>query len=172
MIPVDWALLGLVALSTLVGFWRGFIKEVLALAVWVLAFLLAFQYAGLVSTQLENMITVPSARTAAAFGGIFLLVIIIGGLATWLVGKLVEKTGLSGTDRVLGGVFGAVRGGLLVVLLILLAGFTPMPHDDWWQHSSVITVLLPLADWAAGLLPESVREYLDLYAADPPQIRA
>lgn len=159
------ALLGLIALSVLIGLWRGFIKEVFALAVWVLAFLLAFQYSDLAAVHLSGFVELPSARTAVAFGGIFILVLVAGGLLTWLVGKLVEKTGLSGTDRLLGAVFGALRGVLLIIALILVAGFTPIPNDPWWQQSRVIEALIPLADWTAGFLPETVREWLDLHAA-------
>jgi len=163
MIYADWVLLGLIAISTLIGLLRGFIREVLALAVWVAAFLAAFQYAGAVAGWIGESISVPSARTAAAFGAVFLVVVVIGALLTWLVGKLVEKTGLSGTDRLLGGVFGALRGVLLIVVLIVLAGFTPVPQDPWWRESRVIASLLPLADWAADFLPESIREHFDLY---------
>jgi membrane protein required for colicin V production len=159
----DLALLALVALSILIGFWRGFIKEVFALAVWLLAFLLAFHYSGMLAERLEPWLELPSARTGAAFAGIFLVTLIIGGLLTWLVGKLVEKTGLSGSDRLMGGVFGALRGALLIIMLILVAGFTPVPQDPWWQESRVITSMLPLADWASGMLPENLREWLDLH---------
>lgn len=158
----DIILLVLVALSVVIGFWRGFIKEVFALAVWVLAFVLAFHYCGPLSARLTPWLELPSARTAAAFGGIFLLAIVVGGLLTWLIGKLVEKTGLSGSDRLLGGVFGALRGVLLIITLILLAGFTPIPQDPWWHESRVIAALAPLAEWSAEFLPENVREWLDL----------
>lgn len=163
MVYADWVLLGLIVLSILVGLLRGFVKEVLALAVWVAAFLVAFTYAGMVAGWIGESIALPSARTAVAFGGIFLVMVVIGALLTWLVGKMVEKTGLSGSDRLLGGVFGVLRGVLLVMLLIILAGFTPVPQDPWWQDSKVIESLLPLAEWAAGFLPETAREYFDLY---------
>lgn len=163
MIYADWALLGLVAISLLIGLWRGFIREVLDITVWALAFFIAFQFAGPVATLLDEQISVPSARTAVAFGGLFLGVLILGGLITWLISKLVEKTGLTGSDRMLGGMFGLLRGVLLVIALVLVAGFTPLPQDPWWEHSQVIQAVLPLADWAAGFLPDSVREYFDLY---------
>ena len=159
----DLVLLGLVGLSVIVGFWRGFIKEVFALAVWIFAFLAAFHFSGLVADRLEPWVTVPSAQQGLAFAGIFLLVLITGGLLTWLISQLVEKTGLSGTDRVFGAVFGAARALILLLALIIVAGFTPVPQDPWWQESRVIQGLMPLADWSAGFLPESVRELLELH---------
>ncbi len=163
MSTVDLVLLGLVGLSVVVGLWRGFIKEVFALAVWVFAFMAAFHFSGAAANLLEPYVTVPSARQGLAFAAVFILVLVAGGLVTFLIGQLVEKTGLSGTDRLLGAVFGAARGLLLVLALILAAGFTPVPADPWWGESRVIQSLLPLAEWAGGFLPESVTEHLELY---------
>ncbi len=160
---VDLILLGLVVLSTIVGLWRGFIKEVFALAVWVFAFLAAFHFSGNIAVLLEPHVDLPSARSGLAFAAVFLVVLVTGGLLTFIVGKLVEKTGLSGTDRLVGAVFGAARGLLLLIALILAAGFTPVPLDPWWQESRVIQGLLPLAEWTGAFLPDVAHEYLDLY---------
>ena len=162
----DYAVLGIIAVSILVGAIRGFIKEVFALAVWAAAFVVAFQYSGVLASYLEGHIELPSARMALAFAGLFLVILLIGGLLTYLVGLMVEKTGLSGSDRLLGGVFGGVRGLALVLVLLLLAGLTPVPNDPWWQQSRSIQSLLPLAEWSAQYLPETIREHLDFSATD------
>lgn len=159
----DYAIVGILVLSVLVGLWRGFIKEVFALAVWIAALWLAFHFSGALAEMLAEAITLPSARTGLAFTGIFVAVLLVGGLLTFLLGKLVETTGLSGTDRLLGAVFGAVRGLALVLLIILVAGFTPLPRDAWWSESRSIQALLPVAEWVAGFLPESVSELLDFH---------
>jgi membrane protein required for colicin V production len=158
----DYAVLGIITISLLVGALRGFIKEAFSLAVWAAAFLIAFQYSGAVAMQLETHIELPSVRTSLAFAGLFISVLLVGGLLTFLVGKLVEKTGLSGTDRLLGGVFGGIRGLAMVLALILVAGLTPVPQDPWWQQSRSIQSLMPLAEWAAGLLPDYIQEHLEL----------
>ena len=162
----DYIVLGIIAISILVGAIRGFIKEAFSLAVWAAAFLVAFQYSGAVALQLENHIELPSARTSLAFAGLFLSVLLVGGLLTFLVGKLVEKTGLSGTDRLLGGVFGGVRGLILVLMLMLVAGLTPVPQDPWWQQSRTIQSLMPLAEWSAQFLPDYILEHMALDAAE------
>jgi len=159
---VDYVVLGIVLLSILVGALRGFIKEVFSLAVWAAAFVIAFQYSGALALQLENHIELPSARTSLAFAGLFLVVLLIGGLITFLIGKLVEKTGLSGTDRLLGGLFGAIRGLILILVLMLVAGLTPVPQDPWWQQSRTIQSLMPLAEWSTQFLPDYILEYMDL----------
>jgi membrane protein required for colicin V production len=164
-VPMQYAdiiVLVIIAISILVGAIRGFVKEAFSLAVWAAAFLIAFQYSGALAIQLEGHIELPSARTSLAFAGLFLSVLLVGGLLTFLVGKLVEKTGLSGTDRLLGGVFGGVRGVALVLAIILIAGLTPVPQDPWWQQSRAIQSLMPLAEWSAQYLPDYILEHLDL----------
>lgn len=158
----DYVVLGIIAISILVGAIRGFIKEAFSLAVWAAAFLIAFQFSGVLAMQLESHIELPSARTSLAFASLFILVLLVGGLVTFLVGKLVEKTGLDGTDRLLGGVFGGVRGLAIVLAIILVAGLTPVPQDPWWQSSRTIQSLMPLAEWAAQFLPDYILEHLDL----------
>lgn len=168
MSPPDIFLLGVIGLSLLVGLLRGFVREVFALAVWGLAFLVAWQYAGNVAGLMEAQVSLPSMRLGLAFAGLFVITIMIGGLVTYLLGQLVDRTGLSGTDRLLGGVFGVIRGVLLVVLLIVVAGFTPLPRDPWWPESRVIQSLLPMAQWATTYLPENVREHLEFDPEIPP----
>ena len=158
----DYVVLAIIAISILVGAIRGFVKEAFSLAVWAAAFLIAFQYSGALAMHLENHIELPSVRTSLAFAGLFISILLVGGLLTFLVGKMVEKTGLSGTDRLLGGVFGGVRGVALVLAIMLFAGLTPVPQDPWWQQSKAIQSLMPLAEWAAGYLPDYILEYLDL----------
>jgi len=162
----DYVILGIVAISILVGAIRGFIKEAFSLAVWAAAFLVAFQYSGALAMQLESHIELPSARTALAFVSLFLLVLLVGGLVTFLIGKLVEKTGLSGTDRLLGGVFGGVRGLFIVLAVILVAGLTPVTQDPWWKQSKMIQSLLPLAEWSSQFLPDYIREHMELTGDD------
>jgi membrane protein required for colicin V production len=111
--------------------------------------------------MMEDAVTLPSARTAMGFAGLFIVVLLVGGLVNYLLGRLVESTGLSGTDRLLGGVFGAARGLVLIVAVMLVAGFTPIPADPWWKDSVTVQRLMPLVSWAAEHLPESVLEHLD-----------
>jgi membrane protein required for colicin V production len=158
----DYVVIGIIVISILVGAIRGFIKEVFSLAVWAAAFLVAFLYSGDLALGLEGHIELPSARTTLAFVSLFLVVLLVGGLITFLVGKLVEKTGLSGTDRMLGGVFGGIRGLVLILAIMLVAGLTPIPQDPWWQQSRTIQSLLPLAEWSSQFVPDYLREHLEL----------
>ena len=161
MLWPDYAILAVIAISVLVGALRGFIKEVFSLLVWSAAFLIAYYFAGNVADLMEDAVTLPSARTAMGFVGLFVAVLLVGGLMNYLLGRLVESTGLTGTDRLLGGVFGAARGLVLIIAVLLVAGFTPIPADPWWKESLTIQRMMPLVSWAAEHLPESVVEQLD-----------
>ncbi len=157
----DYAILGTIAISILVGALRGFLKEVFSLVVWAAAFIIAYQYGGDIAALMDDHISLPSARTAMGFTGLFIVVLLIGGLLNYLLGRLVESTGLSGTDRLLGGVFGAARGLALVVAVLLVAGFTPIPADPWWKDSQMVQRLMPFVEWSSGFLPENVSEHLE-----------
>jgi membrane protein required for colicin V production len=157
----DYAIVAVIGLSVLVGVFRGFIREVFALLVWAAAFFVAWQFGGDLADLMADAVTLPSARAAMGFAGLFIAVLLVGGLLNYLLGRLVESTGLSGTDRLLGGVFGAVRGLALVVVVLLVAGFTPLPADPWWKESATIARLMPLVDWCADWLPDSVAEHLE-----------
>ena len=111
--------------------------------------------------MVPGAVETPSARLAIAFAALFLAALMLGGLITWAIGQLVEKTGLGGTDRVLGAVFGAARGAAIIVALVMFAGMTPLPRDPWWQRSTLLPVFEDIAAWVAAYLPESVREYVD-----------
>jgi membrane protein required for colicin V production len=168
----DYAILAVIAISILVGVLRGFIKEAFSLLVWAAAFVVAYHFGGDVADMMEDSVSLPSARMAMGFAGLFIAVLLVGGLLNYLLGRLVESTGLSGTDRLLGGVFGAARGLALVLLALLVAGLTPIPQDPWWQQSRTIARLMPLVDWADSYLPESVAEHLQFEPDAEPEEEA
>lgn len=157
----DYAIIAVLALSVLVGVWRGFIGEVLALACWVLAFWVAWIFGPPLAEQFSASISVPSVRVMLAYALCFVAVLIAGAILGFLLRKLVSGSGLSGTDRLLGMVFGLVRGAALVVLLVLLMKFTPVVRDDWWQASRLLPTFENGARWVTARLPENVARYLE-----------
>ena len=160
MIWVDYVIIGIIVLSSGISIVRGFIKEVLSLVSWALSFWVALTFSPNLSTLLVDYIASPSIRLFAAFFALFIVTLIIGALINHLISTLVEKTGLTGTDRALGVIFGLLRGAAIVTLLVLIAGATPMPSDSWWKNSLLIEHFEALAIWARALLPAELAEYI------------
>ena len=153
MDTVDLFLLGLVALSTLVGIWRGLVKEVMSLVIWIGAIWLAWQFSPDLSPALAEWLSQPTLQLALAFAIIFTGTVVIGSLLVYLIGKLVDASGLTGTDRLLGAVFGTARGLILVAALIIVVGLTSAGDAEWYRNSRVIEVLDPLTRELQAALP-------------------
>ena len=155
---LDYVIIGVIALSVIISVFRGFVREALSLLVWALAVWIGWTFFRDLAAHLTSWIDLPSLRLAAAMAILIVGVLIIGGLVTYLLGEIVERTGLSGTDRMLGMVFGAARGLLLVAVLVLLAGLTPLPQDPWWGDSLLVGYFEEMAIWLRDLLPSDVAE--------------
>ena len=156
----DWLLLAVIALSTVMGLMRGLVVEVLSLVVWVAAFWLAFVYGGHVSTLFEGSIASPAARMFLSYAALFVAALVIGGIVTWLIGRLLKFSGLGGIDRLLGLLFGLVRGAALACVLVLLFGFTGMPQDAWWRESRLLPEFQRGAQAMKAWLPDAVAPYV------------
>jgi membrane protein required for colicin V production len=158
MIWVDYAILAIIAVSALISVLRGFVREALSLVAWILAFWVALSFAPVASEYLAPYIQTPSVRTMAAFGLLFVVVLLLAALVNNLAVKLVKSTGLSGTDRMLGVIFGVARGVVIVAVLVLLAGLTPAPSDPWWKESLFIEHFQQMAIWMRGFLPPDIAD--------------
>ena len=149
---VDWAIVAIIVVSALISLTRGFVKEALSLLTWVIAGLVAWLFGGALAELLAPYIETPSLRVIAACSILFVMTLLLGGLINYLIGQLVIATGLSGTDRFLGMVFGAARGALLVVVAVGLLSLAPVEADSWWRESVVIPHFLLVADWSKNLI--------------------
>ncbi len=153
----DWGIIAIIVLSGLISLKRGFIKEALSLLIWVLAFVIARMFSANMSTLLVDYIDVATVRYAAAFAILFAATLVVGALVNYLISTLVRITGLSGTDRALGIVFGLARGGLLVVVVVALIKNTPLTESLWWAQSSLIPEFLMLEQWSFELFGKIAR---------------
>src|SRR5687767_9065738 len=103
---IDIAILAVLGMSIITGLVRGFIKELIALCIWVLAIYLAYNYSGQLEPFLQNYIQDKTARSVVGFVLILLFILIVGGISNALLGMVLKRSGLSSTDRLLGMVFG------------------------------------------------------------------
>lgn len=156
----DYAIIGIIAFSILVSVVRGFVREAVSLFTWLIAIWVAFSFSRALSSLTQNYIHSASLREIASFAALFIATLLLGAFVNFLVSQLVDKTGLSGSDRILGIVFGAARGLLVVALMLMLAGLTPMPESPWWKSSVIIPQFQPIETWLHSLLPKSVTDHL------------
>jgi membrane protein required for colicin V production len=153
---IDVVILALIALSAILSLFRGFVAEALALASWLVAFWVAMMFYEELGQWLSQWIAVPSAQKVTGFALLFICVLLLGAVVNYLAGKLVAKTGLTGTDKMLGVIFGVARGAVIVAILVLLAGLTPVPQDPWWQESQFLGYFEQLAMWMRDFLPAEI----------------
>ncbi|MDQ2068930.1 CvpA family protein [Natronospira bacteriovora] len=153
MVWVDYFIVALVILSALISLMRGFVKEALSLATWIMAFWVSLTFVDALDALLANRIETPSVRVLVAFSSLFIVTLIIGAMVNHFVSLAVKKTGLGGTDRMIGVLFGLARGVLVVAALVLLGILTEVNQDPWWSNSAFIPILEPVAAWLASFLP-------------------
>ena len=162
MIWIDYAILAIVGISGVISLKRGFIREALSLASWVAAFWIALEFSGEAAVRLDGYIEGLSERVGVAFVVIFFGVLLLCAIIIRLVGQLVEGTGLSGIDRTLGTVFGVLRGAVITVVLVLLAGLTPLPRYSWWDQSLLLPHFVELGNELRAFLPPDVQQQIRL----------
>ena len=156
---IDWLIVGIVVISALISVVRGFVKEALSLVTLVAAILIARLFGGQVAGLLVNVISVPSLRLVAAYGGLYLAVMIIGGMINYLIYQVVKLAGLSTFNRILGMAFGCVRGGLIVVVAVAILSRMPISDDEWWTTSILIPHALETANWLQVYVVEKAGEF-------------
>ncbi len=155
---LELLIIGVIALSALISLIRGFVKESISLLSWIAAGIIAFRYFSAMAELLEPYLADPTIRSMAAFAVLFISTLIIGAIINFIMSQLVSKTGLSGTDKALGVVFGGARGVLIVTMIVLLASLTPMPEAQWWQDSAMVGFFQQLAEWVKGIIPADAVE--------------
>jgi len=148
----DWAIIGILVLSALISIKRGFVREALSLATWVAAVIVAVIFSEPLSFLLIDHLDTPSVREMVAFAILFVATLLAGSLLSYLMGALIQVTGLSGTDRLLGMLFGLARGAIIImVCLIFVPGLLPVEQDAWWQESQLIPHFLEFETQARDL---------------------
>ncbi|QYJ84764.1 CvpA family protein [Shewanella mesophila] len=147
MVWIDYAIIAVIGISTLISLLRGFVKEAMSLVVWFAAFFVASQFyqdLAVYLTQMQDEFV----RNGVAIAILFISTLILGALVNYLISQLVAKTGLSGTDRVLGLCFGALRGALIVsAILFFMDAFTGAPKTDWWHSSQLVPEFGVVIQW-------------------------
>ena len=165
----DYLILGVLGISILLGLVRGFVRESIALLAWLGGIWLAWRYAPLVQPQLDSMPGGELAQIWAARAIILIVVLIIGWLISSILAYVLRHSGLSITiDRTLGMAFGALRGAVVIAVVILLAQYLQLEQTRWWKRSK----LLPYASATAGWMQGFAETGMDLLRQSNPSTTA
>ena len=160
MLPVDYLILLIVLLSTVIGAYRGFFPEVLSLLSWVVGIWIAWKFAYVLEPTLSDKIPSPVLALWIARFVLFAGALIVGGLVTELVSLTIAKTGLTGANRGLGLVFGLARGLVVVGVLTVFAQILEVPREAWWRDGKLVPFAERVAGAIEGLLPNSLLQRL------------
>ncbi len=158
MTVVDIVVIFVICLSAFFSLIRGFVKEAISLATWIIAIWLAATFAPKLAAVLPLSIESEAVRQAVGFGSLFILTLMVGALVNKLVNQVVKKTGLSSADRIFGVLFGVLRGGLIIVVFVVVGEMATLSETQWWQSS----VLLEWFESVAITIQEYVPEDLGI----------
>lgn len=160
MVIIDYVLILVVALSGAISLFRGFFKEAVSLASWIVALWLAWRYGLQLAQYMDPWLGSAVLRLWVARAIIVIGGLIAGGIAGWLVGIVIDSTGLTGTDRAIGSVFGVLRGVLLAGLLLTVLDLMGFQESAWWHESKLIPYAAPVAEVIRHAAEDGL-EYID-----------
>ena len=160
MAALDWILLAILTASMLLGVWRGLVREVLSLAGWIAGFLLAQMFAPEVGQRMPMEGASEGLRYLAGFVVVFIAVLVLTAVSGWVLQKLVAAVGLGILDRLLGAVFGSLRGVIFLLVITVIAGMTPVQDTATWRQSEGARALTQLLHFLKPVLPADFGKYL------------
>lgn len=160
MVLLDWIFLGVLLLSMLVGAWRGLVYEVLSLANWVAAFVLAQWFAPALAQRLPMAGAAEVIRYTGAFVLVFVGAVFAGSVLIWLVSKLFQAAGLRPADRAFGAIFGLMRGLVVLMAAAVLVAMTPLKSEAWWTQSNAAAWSTATVKGLKPVLPPEFGKYL------------
>ena len=140
--------------SIVIGFVRGFVKESISIATLVIAIWAALYFGPALGKVSQSWLSGEEMQTWFGRILVFAIILSIGGLLGWGISKLVRLSVLSGFDRLLGSLFGALRGILLVALFVIGGQFSGFDNDDWWLKSRLLPHVEVVADWIKVMAPK------------------
>ncbi len=159
MTVFDYIVLGIISLSALLSITRGLVHEIISLLAWIIAFFVASRYSIEAEPFLSGLIENESVRMLTAFAVTFFVVLLVTMLISRLLSAVVRSVGLGLIDRMLGALFGVARGLVIVLFLVLAAGFTPLPQQPFWQQAVLSE---PLEIMAADVIPWLPQDFRNL----------
>jgi membrane protein required for colicin V production len=159
---IDYGILSLIGVSVIMGIFRGFVREALSLITWITALVVGVLYCETVAGWFSSRIPMVGLRLLIAFILLILTVLIIGGILSYLITRLIKFTGFGVTDRIVGIMFGLGRGLVVIAIAIMIVSPTPFAKDKLWKESTLIPRIEPLAIWLKNRIPEDIMKKIHL----------
>ena len=157
----DLIILAVMLVFTVIGAWRGLVREIITVLTWVLSCLLAWLFASRFSVIFKGMVDDPALRQLLAFALIFIVVFVLGIVASWFIHThLPGKRSFRNAHIALGGVVGAARGAAIVIAVFLVAGLTSFPQRPWWREASFAPYFERAAVYVAGYMPRDIARHI------------
>jgi membrane protein required for colicin V production len=155
----DYGVLLILVLSVVVSMLRGLAREIVSLAGWIAAFVLAVGFGGHAGEYMPESLG-PGLRPVAGFFALFLGALLVAGFVGLLVSRMVRVAEWTWTDRALGGAFGMLRGLIIVLALVMMGGMTPLPRDPFWRNAVLSGPLETMVLGLRPLLPDRIAQRL------------
>lgn len=150
----DWIIIALVLISCLIGVWRGFMREAISLATWIIGLWLAWNFSSSVEPMLGGLLSGPQVKVWVARLIILVLVVLLGNLVGYVVTRAVRYSPFGVADRLLGVLFGLLRGALLIGIGVILGELLELDGEAWWKESALLPYSDFLGDWVRALVNE------------------
>jgi membrane protein required for colicin V production len=154
---LDYVIIGIIFVSLLLGLFRGFAKEIISLAAWVLGFFAALKLSPTVDQWLVPYLPHAMARYVLSMVGIFFVVVLIGCIVNKIIHAFLKFTGFGFLDHMLGLVFGLLRGLLFVVLILLLIRVTPFQQEAVFAQSELSPYFQPIVERFSANIPNDLK---------------
>lgn len=154
MTGFDVAVIAIIVASGVLGWWRGFMYELFSLIAWGVAYVVAVTFSEQFVHYIPEALGTLNVRSATAFALLFVVTLVVGSVSAWMLSKLAKFAGLTGLDGKFGAMFGMLRGVLLVLALVWLAGLTNLSKESWWRDAWSSQSLQEAALYAKRYVPE------------------
>lgn len=151
----DYLVIAAILISAVAGAMRGFLREVVAFGAWIVALFLAWHFSDLVEPYLGGALADPNVRPWAARVIIVVLVLLLGVAIGSLLSHFVRLSIFSGMDRLLGFLFGLLRGFVLLGVFVILGQLLRLSEEGWWRHSLLIPHGESIANGLRSLVGEA-----------------
>lgn len=160
MSTFDYVILAALAVSGVLGYVRGLVKELMSLVAYVAAGIAATWWGPEASVWLAGYLDNHLMRSAAAYAVVFIVVLLGLGLVNKAVSAVIEHTGLGPMDHGLGMLFGLLRASVFILILVTIAGYTKIPLEPWWQASSLVKIAIDAVIGIKSYVPPDLAAWL------------